>query len=172
LEAGVLDKMREGCYYEAVPGEKSSRGVRPISRWGIRRRRTEVKKLLAALAGLVILAGAGLVVFLIWLGDGEQTPLAGADLDCNEAARGGELAACNEDKGVALVYFDQAGQYYLIPLRVASVEDFRAKTDWAWNDWDVWEKENIDICDANIGPHPDSLMLQLSPDDLRPAECR
>ncbi len=118
---------------------------------------------LAALA-LVLVAGCN--------GGTDQTPLPGADLDCKEAARGGQLVACNEDKGVALVYFEQAGQYYLIPLRVASVEDFRAKTNWAWDHWDVWLKENIDVCDANIGPHPDSLMLQLSPDDLRPAQCR
>jgi hypothetical protein len=89
--------------------------------------------------------------------------------------------ACNEERGLALVYFEnpyapegpgKVDQYYLIPLRVASVEDFRAKTEWAWNHWDVWEKKNVDICDANIGPHPDSLMVQLSPDDLRPAQCR
>jgi hypothetical protein len=117
----------------------------------------------AALA-LVLVAACG--------GGASQTPLPGADLDCKEAARGGQLVACNEDKGVALVYFEQAGQYGLIPLRVASVDDFRAKTDWAWNHWDVWRKENIDVCDANIAVDPSSLMLQLSPDDLRPAQCR
>jgi len=118
---------------------------------------------LAALA-LVLVGACG--------GGTDRTPLSGADLDCKEAARGGQLVACNEDKGVALVYFEQARQYYLIPLRVASVEDFRAKTNWAWDHWDVWRKENIDICDANIAPDPNSLMPQLSPDDLRPAQCR
>ena len=130
---------------------------------------------------LPVLAALALVLVTACGRGTGQTPLAGADLDCAEAARGGKLVACNEEKGVALIYFENAygpeglqkvDQYVLIPLRVASVEDFRAKTNWAWKHWDVWRKENIDVCDANIAADPSSVMLQLSPDDLRPAECR
>jgi hypothetical protein len=63
-------------------------------------------------------------------------------------------------------------RYFLIPLRVASVEGFRSKRGWAWEHWDVWQKEDIDICDVKLGPIPDSLMLELSPTDFKPAECR
>jgi len=66
----------------------------------------------------------------------------------------------------------EVNQYILIPLRVASVEDLRAKRDWAWNHWDVWEKEKIDICKVNLAVEPNSLMLQLkAPEDFFPPEC-
>ena len=141
-----------------------------------------MKRLLAALLVLLVLAGAGLAVFFTLFADedGGATPLPGAVLDCQHAVPG-ELVACNEDRGVALTHVEEAygpqgpqkvDQYFLIPLRVASVDDFRAKTSWAWKHWDVWRRENIDICEVKLAAEPNSLMLELSPEDLIPAQCR
>ena len=115
-------------------------------------------------------------------GDGNgQTPLPGSFRDCEAAAAAIlQVVACNDARGVVLLYKETAygpqgiqkvDQYFLIPLRVASVDDFRAKRDWAWEHWDVWQKENIDVCDVKLGPEPNSLMLQLAPEDFKPPGC-
>ena len=115
---------------------------------------------------------------------GAQTPLPGAVKDCHQAAQylgRAQLIDCEEEKGVALVHleltygprgWEEVDQYFLTPLRVASLNDFRAKRDWAWEHWDVWEREDIDICEVKLGHIPDSLTPQLSPTDFKPAECR
>jgi len=178
----MLDKVAWACYSEAVPGEKSFRGVRSTGRRGIWRRGTEVKKLLLVLGVLIVLVGTGLAVFLTLFGDeGEATPLAGSVQGCRMAAGPGELIACEKARGVALTYMGEeyapgglvkVNQYFLVPLSVASVDDLRAKRDWAWEHWDVWEREDIDICRAKLGVFPNSLMSQLQvPEDFSPREC-
>ena len=85
---------------------------------------------------------------------------------------------CDEEKGVVLVYKEylpsgeKVDRYWLIPLRVASVDDFRAKRDWAWEHWDVWEREDIDICEVELGPIPNEpLIFELAYDDFKPPQC-
>jgi hypothetical protein len=97
------------------------------------------------------------------------------------AAGPGELIACDEARGVALTYMGEeyapgglvkVNQYFLVPLSVASVDDLRAKRDWAWKHWDVWERKNIDICRVYLAVWPNSLMGQLEiPEDFSPREC-
>jgi len=141
-----------------------------------------VKKPLLALGVLLVLVGAALAVLFSLFGDeGEATPLAGAVQDCRMAAGPGELIACDEARGVALTYMGEeyapgglvkVNQYFLVPLSVASVDDLRAKRDWAWKHWDVWERKNIDICRVELAVWPNSLMGQLEiPEDFSPREC-
>jgi len=142
-----------------------------------------VKKRLLALGVLIVLVGAGLAVFFVLFGDeGEATPLVGSVQDCRMAAGPGELIACDKARGVALVYMGEeyapgglvkVNQYFLVPLSVASADDLRAKRDWAWKRWDVWERKGIDICRVYLAVWPNSLMSQLDiPDDFSPQECR
>ena len=109
------------------------------------------------------------------------TPLPGAALSCQEAGPGPELIACDEDAGIAVTYAKEAytstglkevNQYFLVPLRVTSVEDWRQKRDRGL-DWGIWEELNIDICAVKLVIEPNSLMLELElPDDLVPPGCR
>ena len=63
-------------------------------------------------------------------------------------------------------------QYFLVPLSVTSVDDLRAKRDWAWKHWDVWERKSIDVCRVYLAVWPNSLMDQLEiPGDFSPQEC-
>jgi len=141
-----------------------------------------VKKLLLSLGVLIVLTGVALAVFFVLFGDeGEATPLVGSVQDCRMAAGPGELIACDEARGVALTYMGEeyapgglvrVNQYFLVPLSVASVDDLRGKRDWAWRHWDVWERENIDVCRAYLAVWPNALMDQLEiPEDLWPQEC-
>lgn len=142
---------------------------------------------------LIAFAAAASILLAACNGGGaEQTPtptvtpapLAGAVLSCKDAGPG-ELIACNEERGIALTYVEEAyrleglepekvkvNQYVLTPLRVTSVEDLRGKRDWAWTKWDVWGKEEIDICEVKLSVQPESLMLQLeAPEDFLPPRC-
>ena len=142
-----------------------------------------MKKRLLVPGVLIALVGAGLAVyFVLFGGEGKATPLVGSVQDCRMAAGPGELIACDKARGVALTYMGEeyapgglvkVNQYYLVPLSVTSVDDLRTKRDRAWKHWDVWDRENIDICRVYLAVWPNSLMDQLEvPEDFSPQECR
>ena len=141
---------------------------------------------------LLIALAAGALILSTTCGGGQQpvapqpsaTPLPDAYLSCKDVSPG-ELIACNEEKGIALTYIEEAyrlegseaqkvkvNQYFLVPLRVTSADDWREKRDRGL-DWDVWERLNIDICTVEIVIRPQSLMFELNlPEDVIPPECR
>jgi hypothetical protein len=136
---------------------------------------------------LPIVLAAGALILSTTCGGSEQsvapqpsaTPLPGAYLSCQEA--GPELIACDEDAGIAVTYWKEAytstgikevNQYFLVPLRVTSADDWRQKRDQGL-EWDIWEERDIDICAVKLVVEPNSLMFQLKlPDDLVPPGCR
>jgi hypothetical protein len=138
---------------------------------------------------LPIVLAAGALILSTACGGSEEsaapqpsaTPLPGAPLSCQEAGPGPELIACDEDAGIAVTYAKEAytstgikevNQYFLVPLRVTSAEDWRQKRDRGL-EWDIWERLNIDICEVKLVIEPNSLMFQLKlPEDVVPPECR
>ena len=117
---------------------------------------------------------AGVLIFLAACGgEVEKTPLPGSFLSCQEAKLG-EIKYCDEEKGIAISYIQEADQYFVIPLRVASADDWRKKKDRGFK-LSFWKDQGIDdLCQVKVKAwiEPNELVEEIMPEETNPPGCR
>ncbi|MDP2950688.1 MAG: hypothetical protein Q8P22_14290 [Chloroflexota bacterium] len=118
---------------------------------------------------------AGFLILLTACGseEVERIPLPESFLSCQEAKLG-EIKYCDEEKGIAISYIQEVDQYFVIPLKVTSVDDWRKKKDRGFK-LSFWKDQGIDdLCQVKVKAwiEPNELVEEIMPEETNPPGCR